>query len=48
VDLQRLEADVSSNTDPLKAEQLRTTSQATTAKMIIDVDLYGEIGQTSQ
>jgi hypothetical protein len=48
VDLRRLEVSVSSNTDPVKAEQLRTTSQATAAKMISDVDLYGETGQTSQ
>jgi hypothetical protein len=48
VDLRRLEADVSSNTDPVKAEQLRATSQATAAKMISDVDLCGETGQTSQ
>jgi hypothetical protein len=42
VDLRRLEADVSSNTDPVKAEQLRATSQAAVTKMISDVDLYGE------
>jgi hypothetical protein len=42
VDLQRLEAGVSSNTDQVKAEQLRASSQATAAKMIVDVDLYGE------
>jgi hypothetical protein len=48
VDLQRLEAGVSSNTDKLKAEQLRATSQATAMKMIADVDLYGETRQTSQ
>jgi hypothetical protein len=48
VDLKRLEAGVSSNTNPVKAEQLRATSQATVAKMISDVDLYGETGQTSQ
>jgi hypothetical protein len=48
VDLKRLEANVSSNTYPVKAEQLRATSQATTAKMICDIDLYGETGQTSQ
>jgi hypothetical protein len=48
VDLKRLEAGVSSNTDPVKAEQLRATSQATATKMISDVDLYGETRQTSQ
>jgi hypothetical protein len=48
VDLKRVEASVSSNTDPVKAEQLRAISQETAAKMITDVDLYGEIGQTSQ
>jgi hypothetical protein len=48
VDLKRLEAGVSRNTDPVKAEQLRATSQATAAKMISDVDLYGETRQTSQ
>jgi hypothetical protein len=48
VDLKWLEASVSSNTDPAKAEQLRATSQATVAKMISDVDLYGKTGQTSQ
>jgi hypothetical protein len=44
VDLQRLEAGVSSNTDQVKAEQLRASSQAMTAKMIANVDLYGETG----
>jgi hypothetical protein len=48
VDLKRLEACVSSNTDQEKAEQLRVSSQATAAKMIADIDLYGETGQTSQ
>jgi hypothetical protein len=48
VDLRRLEAGVSSNTDQEKAEQLRASSQATTMKMITDIDLYGETGQTSQ
>jgi hypothetical protein len=32
VDLKRLEAGVSSNTDPVKAEQLRATSLAIVAK----------------
>jgi hypothetical protein len=44
VDLRRLEASASSNTDPVKVEQLRATSQATAAKMISDVDLYGKTG----
>jgi hypothetical protein len=44
VDLRRLEAGVSTNTDQEKAEQLRATSQATTTKIIIDVDLFGETG----
>jgi hypothetical protein len=44
VDLRRLEAGVSSNTDQEKAEQLRASSQATATKMITDVDLYGETG----
>jgi hypothetical protein len=48
VDLKRLEASVSSNTDPVKVEQLRATSQAKATKMISDVDLYGETRQTSQ
>jgi hypothetical protein len=48
VDLRRIKAGVSSNTDSVKAEQLRATSQATAAKMIGDVDLCGETGQTSQ
>jgi hypothetical protein len=48
VDLKKLEVGVSSNTDPVKAEQLRATSQAMTTKMISDVDLYGETGPTSQ
>jgi hypothetical protein len=48
VDLKKLEAGVSSNTDSVKAEQLRATSQATAAKMISDVDLYGETRPTSQ
>jgi hypothetical protein len=47
VDLRRLEAGMSSNTDQEKVEQLRATSQATGAKMIADVDLCGETGQTS-
>jgi hypothetical protein len=42
VDLRRLEVGVSSNIDQEKVEQLRASSQATTAKMITDVDLYGE------
>jgi hypothetical protein len=44
VDLRRLEAGMSSNTDQEKAEQLRATSQATAAKMIADVDLCGKTG----
>jgi hypothetical protein len=48
VDLKRLETSVSSNTDWRKAEQLRTTSMETTSKMIGDVDLFGDTGQTSQ
>jgi hypothetical protein len=48
VDLQRLEAGVSSKTDYVKAEQLRATSQVTAAKMITDIDLYGETRQASQ
>jgi hypothetical protein len=48
VDLKRLEAVVSSNTDLVKVEQLRATSQVMAAKMISDVDLYGETRQTSQ
>jgi hypothetical protein len=48
VDLKRLEAGVSSNTDLVKAKQLRATSQVTATKMISDVDLYGETRQTSQ
>jgi hypothetical protein len=48
VELRRLEAGVSSNTDPVKAEQLRATSQEMAARMISDVDLCGETGQTSQ
>jgi hypothetical protein len=44
VDLRRLEVGVSSNTDQEKVEQLRATSQATTMKMIIDVDLFCETG----
>jgi hypothetical protein len=48
VDLQRLEAGVSSSTDQVKTEQLRATSQVTAAKMITDVDLYGETRQASQ
>jgi hypothetical protein len=47
VDLRRLDAGVSSNTDSVKVEQLRATSQVTVAKMISDVNLYGETGQTS-
>jgi hypothetical protein len=48
VDLKRLEAYVLSNTDPVKGEKLRATSQETAAKMISDVDLCGETRQTSQ
>jgi hypothetical protein len=48
VDLKRLETSVSSNTDCRKAEQLRTTSMETTSKMIADVDLFSDTGQTSQ
>jgi hypothetical protein len=44
VDLQRLEAGMSSNIDQVKAEQLRATSQATTTRMIADIDMYGETG----
>jgi hypothetical protein len=44
VDLRRLKAGMSSNTDQEKVEQLRATSQATATKMIADVDLYGETG----
>jgi hypothetical protein len=46
VDLKRLETGVS-NTDQGKAEQLRITSMETTSKMIADVDLCGETGQSS-
>jgi hypothetical protein len=48
VALKRLEAGVSSNTDPVKVEQLRATSQAMATRMISDVDLHGKTGQTSQ
>jgi hypothetical protein len=48
MDLRRLEAGVSSNTDQEKAEQLRGISQVTTAKKIADLDLYGKTRQTSQ
>jgi hypothetical protein len=48
MDLRRIEAGVSSNTDQRKAEQLRASSQAMDTKMIADVYLYGETGQTSQ
>jgi hypothetical protein len=44
VDLQRLEASVSRNTNQVKAKQLRASSQATATKMIADIDLYGETG----
>jgi hypothetical protein len=44
VDLRRLEASMSSNTDQEKAKQLRATSQAMATKMTTDVDLYGETG----
>jgi hypothetical protein len=47
VDLKRLETGISSNTDRRKAEQLRTTSMETASKMIADVDLFGDTGQTS-
>jgi hypothetical protein len=48
VDQKKLEAGVSSNTDPVKAEQLIATSQETAAKMISYVDLYGKTRPTSQ
>jgi hypothetical protein len=47
-DLKSLETGVSSNIDQRTAEQLRTTSMETTSKMIADVDLFSDIGQTSQ
>jgi hypothetical protein len=48
VDLKRLETGVSNNTDLRKAEQLRITSMETASKMIADVDLCGETGQSCQ
>jgi hypothetical protein len=48
VDLKRLETGVSKNTDQRKAEQLRITFMETASKMIVDVDLCGETGQSSQ
>jgi hypothetical protein len=48
VDLKRLETGVSNNTDQRKAEQLRITSMEIASKMIADVDLCGETGQSSQ
>jgi hypothetical protein len=48
VDLKRLETGVYNNTDQRKAEQLRITSMETASKMIADVDLCGETGQSSQ
>jgi hypothetical protein len=48
VDLKRLETGVSNNTDQGKAEQLRITSMVTASKMIADVDLCSENGQSSQ
>jgi hypothetical protein len=48
VDLKRLETSVSNNTDQGKAKQLRITSMETASKMIADVDLCGETGQSSQ
>jgi hypothetical protein len=47
VDLKRLETGVSNNTDQRKANQLRITSMETALKMIADVDLCGESGQSS-
>jgi hypothetical protein len=48
VDIKRLETGVSNNIDQGKAEQLRITSMETALKMIADVDLCGETGQSSQ
>jgi hypothetical protein len=48
VDLKRLETGVSNNTDQRKVEELKITSMETTSKMIADVDLCGETGQSSQ
>jgi hypothetical protein len=48
VDLKRLDTGMSSNTDRRKAEQLRTTCMEAASKMIVDVDLFGDTGQTSQ
>jgi hypothetical protein len=48
VDLKRLETDVSNNTDQGQTEQLRITSMEMASKMIADVDLCGETGQSSQ
>jgi hypothetical protein len=48
VDLKRLETGVSSNTDRRKVKELRTTAMEIASKMMADVDLFGETGQTSQ
>jgi hypothetical protein len=48
VDLKRLDTGMSSNTDRRKAKQLRTTCMEAASKMIVDVDLFGDTGQTSQ
>jgi hypothetical protein len=48
VDLKRLETGVSNNTDQRKAKELRITSMEIASKMIADVDLCGETGQSSQ
>jgi hypothetical protein len=40
MDLRRLEAGVSSNTDQEKAEQLRATSQVMAMKMITDIFVW--------
>jgi hypothetical protein len=47
VDLQRLEAGVANDTDPQKVAELRDSSRTTALKMIADVDLCDETGQTS-
>jgi hypothetical protein len=47
-DLKRLETGVYNNTYQRKAVQLRITSMEIASKMIADVDLCGETGQSSQ
>lgn len=48
ISLQRLEVGVANDIDHGKANELRLTSQERASKIIADVDLHGEAGESSQ